>query len=756
MKLNKFTWNNGTQDSPIVLTNDQIKKLIAIGQRTDIISDIRGYITTNNRKINKFTKYQLTQQFPNLNIIYNEELADVFTIESSTDTIEEGTRTSINILSNIGITHDFLKWKYEYSDFVIDDYISQDDIKDRIHIEDGFLVVDDPQENSEWSVTLNLTAYPIYYSESEFDDIPATSKPSITINIVAKKITDITASTKPNVPINSKINITVTPVPSDSTKLKGATYTYTTTTPEIVDINTSTLGTEIIAKKEGTGNITITLHACNNTISKSNTVSFSAYNASPMCFIIDQRYIDNLKDPDAMVSANYIRNNDGSLYFISNSASVGSSVNNALTRIRENTHAYVSKDYGINGIRLKQLDDTTRKKFADGTSSVDYISDESGIYDVFIKFGSDIYYKTEPYTPPGETIPNYNYVLVTIADILPEGENANNWEKWSQYKLIGVYKSSIVNSKVHSLSNKRPMVNTPFSTHVTKTKSRGNNYSICDYDMTKLFTLLFYGYYSSLNSQEICGYGTSNYLSSYGKHYPKITGNTDNFCMTDTTKDNGTGPSSPNIEQVKAGIGDDIKSVNFWGLENCWGETNEYIYNVKHMYSGDSNIPDKPNITNYITHYISVYNAITISKLNNTDVIYDSIENFKTQYPNNGHKFIGIFDKNDLLIRAIDLNTTGSISGTIKKLYFGKHADTIAKEANSSLTELDLGFSDATDLSTIGTIMVRSGNSNTNRDGIACIYFTSTSGQAYNYSSRLMYNGDENTVHVIDDATETL
>ena len=36
MKLNKFTWNNGTQSSPIVLTNDQIKKLIAIYKREDI------------------------------------------------------------------------------------------------------------------------------------------------------------------------------------------------------------------------------------------------------------------------------------------------------------------------------------------------------------------------------------------------------------------------------------------------------------------------------------------------------------------------------------------------------------------------------------------------------------------------------------------------------------------------------------------------------------------------------------------------
>ena len=35
MNLKTYNWNNGTLSSPIVLTNDQIKKLIAIGQRED-------------------------------------------------------------------------------------------------------------------------------------------------------------------------------------------------------------------------------------------------------------------------------------------------------------------------------------------------------------------------------------------------------------------------------------------------------------------------------------------------------------------------------------------------------------------------------------------------------------------------------------------------------------------------------------------------------------------------------------------------
>ena len=231
MKLNKFTWNNGTQSSPIVLTNDQIKKFIAIGQRTDIVSDVRGYVTTNSRKMQKFLKYVLTKQFPDLNIICDEELADSFRIRTSSNIIKEGTRELITISTDTDITHDFLKWKYDYSDFVIDGDISEQNIKDRIRVENGYLVIDDPQENASWSVTLKLTAYPIYYTEDQFDSIPAVSKPDIILTITAKKIEDISLKVKNEIPINSKVEIEVTPVPVDSTKLKGARYTYSTTTP---------------------------------------------------------------------------------------------------------------------------------------------------------------------------------------------------------------------------------------------------------------------------------------------------------------------------------------------------------------------------------------------------------------------------------------------------------------------------------------------------------------------------------------------
>lgn len=754
MKLNKFTWNNGTQSSPIVLTNDQIKKLIAIGQRIDIVSDVRGYVTTNSRKMQKFLKYALTQQFPNLNVVCDEELADTFTLRTSINTIKEGSRELITISTDTGITHNFLKWKYEYSNFIIDGDISEQNIKDRIRVENGYLVIDDPQENASWSVTLKLIAYPIYYNDSDFDTIPATSKPDIILTITAKKITDISVTTKNEVPINSKVDITVTPVPSDSTKLKGARYSYTTSTPDIININTSSLGTEIITKKQGTGNIIVTLHACNNTVTKSNSTTFTVYDLRPVCFVIDQRYIGNLSDPIGMVSENCILNPDGSLKSISDSGSVGNASNNTLTWIRQNTHAYISKYVGFSGLRLKQLDDTTRKKFADGTSAVDYISNESGEYDVFLKFGSDIYYKTEAYTPQGQTSPNPDYVLVTIARELPAGEDATKWQKWSQYKLIGVYEACQINNKLHSLSGKRPINDISQINSIAKAKARGVNFNICDYDMTRLFAFLFYGYYSSLGCQQICGYGTVNTVNR--SVYPKISGDTDTLAMTDTNTTTGNGAASPNEDQIKAGIGSDIKSVNFWGLENCWGDLGEWISNILYMEAFRSTTNNTPNVSNYVADYLDEYNSVTITKQDGTDKVYTSKAAFLEDYTVAGNKFVVITDKNNNLIRLIDLGVSTNASGYIKKMLFGAHADITAKVYKDGASS-DTGFCDYSVVGNINMVACRSYSSNDPYCGVG--YLGGVQPRSYSDSSvgaRLLYDGDESTVYVINDETESL
>lgn len=755
MKLNKYTWNNGTQSSPIILTNDQIKKLIAIGQREDIESNVSGYITTSSRKIQKFLKYALVSQFKDLNVICNEELADTFSISLATNTIKEGTSEQISIDTESGINHSFLKWKYDYSDFVIDGDISEQNIKDRIRVENGYLIVDEPRENASWSVQLTLTAYPSYYSEEEFNNIPTSSKSDVVLNIVAKKIENISISTKPDALVNSEVKFSVSPVPTDSTKLKGATYNYSTTTPDIININTSSQGTTITTKKLGTANLTVTIHACNNTITKSNSVTINVRNLRQVVFIIDQRGINNLMDPDDMVSANCILNSDGTLTKISSSGSIGDPNNNALSWIRKNTHAYVSRNLDYAGVRLKQLSDSNRKMFADGTSAASYISNENGEFDVFLKFGSDIYYKTEAWTPKGQTEPDPDYVAVTIGTEISPTDDASKWCKWSQYKLIGVYPSCQINNKLYSLSGKRPPSNISHYDSIKNAKARGEHFSICDYAMTKLFALLFYGYYSSLGSQQICGYGTDNYSRSNTKKYPKITGSTDELGMTDTDSTNGTGPDNPNEEQIIAGIGPDIKTVNFWGLESYWGDTRERLSDLKIMESYNPNNNQNNYPKRYVADYIGKYGSIIVTTPTGVDVSYDSRDKFIEDYNSGYDNFVAICGENDDIIRVIDVNKLESKRNYITKMIFGTHADIMPKQAGNSYATGNTYFTDYTYIGNSENTGYHSDGSNDSNDGISCIQIVTVGGTVI-YGARIMYNGDENTVHVINDDTEEL
>ena len=748
MKLNKFTWNNGTQSSPIVLTNDQIKKLIAIGQRIDIVSDVRGYVTTNSRKMQKFLKYALTQQFPNLNVVCDEELVDTFTLRTSINTIKEGSRELITISTDTGITHNFLKWKYEYSNFIIDGDISEQNIKDRIRVENGFLVVDDPQENASWSVTLKLTAYPIYYTDDQFDSVPAVSKPDIILTITAKKIEDISLKVKNEIPVNSKVEIEVNPIPEDSTKLKGARYTYSTTTPELIAINVSSLGTEIITKKQGQGNITVTLYACNNTLTKTNTVSFNIYDLRPMCFVIDQRWI-GLSDPIGMVSENCILGSNGSLQSISNTGADGNPSNNTLTWLRQNTHAYVGRYTGFSGIRLKQLDDTTRKKFADNTSSVDYISNESGEFDVWMKINSDIYIKTEPWTPLGASAPDPDYVLVTIARELPAGEDETKWEKFSQYNLYGVYEACRINNRLYSLSGKRPVNRISQTQSKSQARARGNGFKIVDYKFSKLIAFLFYGYYSTLDSQTQLGYGTTNIVNNI--HYPKITGQTDDLASVDTDSVTGNGAVTPDNNQIIAGEGFDIKSNNFWHLENIQGDLAEWLDDMIVMQAKRPSNVTSSNPAIYLSDYVSVYGYPVITKSGKDYQLTSEL----LEAMNANQKFITITDINGNITRIIQHGNfvTGS-DGYIKKMCFGDHADTIVKEFNASS---NTGFCDNSGVSFAGCIGFRSYNSVNPNGGVGFLLFNTSADTAFSdLGSRLLYEGSEETIHIIDDATESL
>ena len=104
--------------------------------------------------------------------------------------------------------------------------------------------------------------------------------------------------------------------------------------------------------------------------------------------------------------------------------------------------------------------------------------------------------------------------------------------------------------------------------------------------------LLGYAYYGSVDIQSICGRGTPTHWSVGGTTYyfPRVTGLCDSYGMNDTVKsvvdawEDGTQAYDIDGTRIPDANGyidiQDDKSVNFWGLENWWGNINEFIDNV--------------------------------------------------------------------------------------------------------------------------------------------------------------------------------
>lgn len=468
----------------------------------------------------------------------------------------------------------------------------------------------------------------------------------------------------------------------------------------------------------------------------------------PMCFVIDQRWF-GLSDPVGMVSKNYILGSDGTLQSISNSGADGNPNNNTLTWLRQNTHAYVGRYTGFSGIRLKQLDDTTRKKFADGTSAVDYISNESGEFDVWMKINSDIYIKTEPWTPIDASVPDPDYVLVTIARELPVGEDETKWEKFSKYNLYGVYEACRINNKLYSLSGKRPVNRSSQTQSKSQARARGNGFKLVDYKFSKLLAFLFYGYYSTLDSQAQCGCGTVTNVG--GVYYPKITGLTDLLAGTDTTSTTGNGAATPDNDQIIAGTGDDIKSTNFWHIENFQGDMSEWLDNMIVMQAKRPSNVHTANPQIYLDDYVAVYGYPKVTKLGKDYQLTEAL----LEEMNEAQLFVAILDRNGNVTRIIQYgNNTDRSEGYIKKMCFGDHADIFVKEFGAST---NTGFCDYGCVSFAGKVALRSNGSAYTDGGVSCLFLDSSTDTPYsNVGSRLQFDGTAETIHIIDDATESL
>lgn len=395
-------------------------------------------------------------------------------------------------------------------------------------------------------------------------------------------------------------------------------------------------------------------------------------------YIIDQRGL--ISDPEDMVSPNYIKDSNGNLVKISESGATGNPATNLLTWLKLNTHAYVGSypDNTYETVNLKQLDDNDRTKYINGASALNDIQGgENGTNDVWVKFPCDIYFRTDPYTPEGETEPNEDYILVTITTKLLDGENEEDWQKWDKNNLVAVYNASMRNDKAVSQSNKR-IVLSDFITDNGKTR-RGKIFDI-NYQYVKFSTLLFWGYYKTLDAYSIIGHGTVS-KSVNDKTYTKLTGGTDKLAKIDTTYETGTGATTVSDDQAIAGFGDEIKATNFWHIEGFIDHDTLSVVDVGTMTNID---PGTSTNIGFLDNYIKEYGYPIIVGTDGKE--YQLTEELYNDLPDNT-PFFFIWDRFNYNV----VNTDSIIAihqlpsfNWVTKLKFGKHADLMVKAVTAN------------------------------------------------------------------------
>lgn len=215
-------------------------------------------------------------------------------------------------------------------------------------------------------------------------------------------------------------------------------------------------------------------------------------------------------------------------------------VTEVISWIRANSHRVLAKKTSDGVCKVIRLLDTDTTKYFDGTPAP--ITDTN--YDVMMMM-PDFWYTAEK--------EGTNKWKIWFADGDPE--DGKNWHKWSHGHLIGVYEAYNTGSKVYSVSGKTSTGSVSQADFKQYARNKGTGYQIIDWQAHCIMAFLFYGHYANTNCQAICGSGTND--------YQKSSGQTNSLGMADTTTANGNS-----------------MSINFWGLENWWGNKYEWIDNV--------------------------------------------------------------------------------------------------------------------------------------------------------------------------------
>lgn len=320
--------------------------------------------------------------------------------------------------------------------------------------------------------------------------------------------------------------------------------------------------------------------------------------------------------------------------------------------IRANSHHVLGKKTRDGAVTYCRLKDDDGTKYYDGSNAG--LDGTQG--DVFLKLPRFFYKGTEG-----------DQVTISFA----KEKVDDTYVEWPEGVLIGVYEAYSDGTKIYSRSGIGSSGNVSQANFKQYARARGTGYQLVDWTMHCVLGCLYYAMYGNTNCQAEIGAGTNN--------YEKNTGQTDSLGMADT----------------KASTNGNTMSINFWGLENWWGNKYEWLDDV---------VADGP------TQKITVYNPETKGTRELASVPY-----------------------------------TGYY---VKKMKFGKHLDLIpctndSKNGSDSTGYCDYQWWPDTNQSYAARVVGRSGGSSSTDGGVAYAGAVYGSSLTYaNYGSRLAFRGE--------------
>lgn len=206
--LRNYNWEQGTQDSPVLLTGAEFNKLTALIEESNrvgsnINADIRGWVQVG-QSITSYQKYLAelakdSQGNPLLHIVNTQIDPVSYTVIPQSNRIKEGDSTKLNIN---GISLSALKFRITNHTVQSLDYQERTTIDTQL----GYVRVAPAQENTTWTDVVTIQTCPIW--EEWTDQDASIVEFDVTVNAVAVTSVTITAPqyVKPGVTFNPIVN----------------------------------------------------------------------------------------------------------------------------------------------------------------------------------------------------------------------------------------------------------------------------------------------------------------------------------------------------------------------------------------------------------------------------------------------------------------------------------------------------------------------------------------------------------------------